>query len=83
MLLSRILRNVQSHSLLSQLDLHAINKVILSFNQMMHTQNMKINELETRISALEEIKFPNPYNQLNLRDVKLEDDMSRRLALRN
>lgn len=83
MLLSRILRNVQSHSLLTQLDLHAINKVILSFNQMMHTQNMKINELETRISALEEIKFPNPYNQLNLRDVKLEDDMSRRLALRN
>ena len=83
MFISRILRNSQTHSLLSQLDIHAINKIIISFNQMMHTQNMKINELETRISALEEMKFPNPYNQLNSIDVKLEDDMSRRLALRH
>ena len=83
MFISCILRNSQTPSLLSQLNLHAINTIIISFNQMINTQNMKINELDTRMSLLEEIMVSNPYNQLNPGDVKLEDDMSRRLALRN
>lgn len=83
MLISTVLRNihsVRSFQYLTHIDLHAINAAFHEFNTAIFLHQMKISELEAKINNLqsnlaEQNTEPEKY--------KLEDEMSKRLALRN